>query len=70
MGMGDEITKAEHLHEHAEFLGAMARCLRRDDKNRTSLLNMSRYFEDMAKAADNETRSSAANEDCKPNKKA
>ena len=64
MGLGGEITKAEYFREHAEFLRAIALCLRRDDANRTRLLNMSDYFEDMAKAAESETRSSLANEAC------
>ena len=45
------ITKAEYFREHAEFLRAMARCLRGDDKSRTTLLRMAYHFEDLAEAA-------------------
>ena len=49
--MDGHITKAEHFREHAEFLHAMARCLRRDDKSRTTLLRRAYHFEHLAKVA-------------------
>ena len=60
--MDGDITKAEHFREHAEFLRATARCLRRDDKNRATLLDMAYHFEDLAKVGENGTRKSSANE--------
>ena len=48
--MDGHITKAEYFREHTEVLQAMARCLRRDDKSRTTLLRMAYHFEDLAKA--------------------
>ena len=50
--MDGKITQAEHFREHAEFLRALARCLKPDDKNRTSLLNMTYYFENLAQATE------------------
>lgn len=67
--MGGRITKAEYFREHAEFLRAVARHLRRDD-NRTKLLDLACHFEERAQAAENETGSSSAKENCKPKKEA
>jgi hypothetical protein len=66
----EEITKAEHLREHSEFLRAMARCLKPNDKNRITLLDMSYHFENLAKAAENEERRSAADDSSKSKKEA
>ena len=56
--MDRENTKAERLREHAEFLRASARWLKPDDKNRTTVLNMTYYFDNLAEAAENEARRS------------
>jgi hypothetical protein len=64
-----EITKAEYLREHSEFLRAMARCLKPNDKNRTTLLNMTHHFENLAEAAENEVRRSSADNNCRSKKK-
>ena len=64
--MDREITKAERLREHAEFLRASARCLKPDDKNRTTVLNMTYYFDNLAEVADNEARRSLASAIAKP----
>ena len=49
---------------------AMARSLRRDKKSRTTLVRMAHHFEDLAKAAETETLSSSASDNCKQNKEA
>lgn len=67
--MGGRITKAEYFREHAEFLRAVASHLRRDD-SRTKLLNLACHFEERAKAAEDETRSTSAKENCKPKNEA
>ena len=38
--MDGEITKTEYFREHAEFLSAVARCMKTNDKNRITLLRM------------------------------
>ena len=65
--MGVRTTKAEYFREHAAFLRAVASHLRRDD-SRTKLLNLACHFEERAKAAEDEARSSSAKENCKPKK--
>ena len=62
--MGGRTTKAEYFREYAECLRAMARYVRRDD-SRTKLLSMACHFEEMARAAENEPRSSSVKENCK-----
>lgn len=54
--MKDEITKVEYFRDHAEFLRAVAGCVRENDKTRTRLLDMAFYFEDLAESADRDTR--------------
>jgi len=67
--MGGRTAKAEYFREHAEFLRGVARHLKRDD-SRTKLLSLACQFEERAKAAEKETHSSSAKENCKPNKEA
>jgi hypothetical protein len=67
--MGGRSTKAEYFREHAEFLRAVASHLRRDD-SRTKLLNLACHFEERAKAAEEEIRSSVTKENCKSKKEA
>ena len=67
--MGGRVPKAEYFREYAEHLRVIARRLRRDD-TRTKLLNMACHLEELVKAAENETRSSSANENRKLRKKA
>jgi hypothetical protein len=57
--MGGEITKAEYFREHAEFLSAVARCLKTNDKNRATLLSMSHHLENLAEAAEHEAHRSS-----------
>ena len=64
-GMNDEITKIEYFREHAQFLSAVARCLKRDDKNRAKLLSLSHHLENLADAAEHEARRSSASDNRK-----
>jgi hypothetical protein len=65
---GGRIIKAEYCREYAGYLRAMARYLR--DDSCAKLLNMACHFEEMAKAAENEPRSSSVNENCELKEKA
>ena len=63
--MDDQITKVEYLRQHAQFLSAIARRLKRDDKNRARLLNMSDHLERSAELAEKEKRRVSARDDSK-----
>src|SRR5687767_11963275 len=63
--MDDQITRVEYLRQHARFLSAVARRLKRDDKNRARLLNMSDYLEHSAELAEKENRRFSTRDDSK-----
>ena len=63
--MDDQITKVEYLRQHARFLSAVARRLKRDDKSRARLLNMSDHLEHSAELAEKENRRFSTRDDSK-----
>jgi len=63
--MDEQITKVEYFREHARFLSAVARRLKRNDKNRARLLNMSDYLERSAELAEKEKRRFSTRDDSK-----
>ena len=64
-GMDDKITKVEYFREHAQFLSAVAHCLKRGDKNRNKLLSVSYHLENLAEAAEREAHHSATSDNRK-----